>query len=660
MYEQRPVFKLKRSQGFFGIHFDFHAKEQYEGIGQTVTEEMIRKVIRQVHPDFLQCDCKGHPGLSSYPTKVGNAAPGIQKDALRLWRKATQEAGVALVMHYSGVWDTEAIRKHPDWAREDETGKRDPAITSVFGPYADELLIPQLKELSDEYGVDGVWVDGDCWATRMDYSQNALDQFRQTTGIMDVPRKPEEPYYQEFLEFCRDGFRRYLRHYVDEIHRHNPSFEIASNWAYTSFMPERVDAHVDFCSGDLTLQNAVNSARLEGRCLAHQGKPWDLMSWGFSSKFPEDCSFSHKPAVQLMQEAAAVIALGGGYQAYYNQRIDGSIKLWQVETMAELAGFCRARQPYCHGAQPVPQIALLFSSASFYRALPFPFDTSSISGSKTKISLVGVLLSLLDSQHSVQVLMEHNLKEELHQYPLVIVPECETLEDDMKQQLVEYARAGGSLLVMGAHATRQFKQELNVTFSKESKPSGIRHLSVGGRIAGLMTALSKVKPQAGTCEFGRIFEEADFSEQYDVAATITAIGKGKIAGVYFDFGERYLHGATTVAREFMDGLVRQLYQPAVEVRGSNLVDVCVNRIAGKLAVNLVNVAGPHANKEIYTFDEIPPVGPLEITIQVPQRPRSIVLQPDNEPLPFTYENGIAKLVLSKLSIHEIIMVEGVL
>ena len=109
--------RLKRAESFLGIHFDFHAGPDCTEIGKNTTREMIENIIDQVHPDYLQIDCKGHRGLSSYPTKVGNPAPGFVGDPLRLWRQVTAERGVALYMHYSGVWDSEAIRRHPDWAR---------------------------------------------------------------------------------------------------------------------------------------------------------------------------------------------------------------------------------------------------------------------------------------------------------------------------------------------------------------------------------------------------------------------------------------------------------------------------------------------------------------------------------------------------------------
>jgi hypothetical protein len=69
--------RLKRAESFLGIHFDFHAGPDCTEVGKNTTPAMIDSIIDLVHPDYLQCDCKGHPGYSSYPTQVGNPAPGF-------------------------------------------------------------------------------------------------------------------------------------------------------------------------------------------------------------------------------------------------------------------------------------------------------------------------------------------------------------------------------------------------------------------------------------------------------------------------------------------------------------------------------------------------------------------------------------------------------
>ena len=54
--------KKNNTKRFLGIHFDFHAVETDSNIGEATTEDMIEKMLEMVRPDFVQCDCKGHPG----------------------------------------------------------------------------------------------------------------------------------------------------------------------------------------------------------------------------------------------------------------------------------------------------------------------------------------------------------------------------------------------------------------------------------------------------------------------------------------------------------------------------------------------------------------------------------------------------------------------
>ncbi|MCY3022771.1 MAG: hypothetical protein NTW87_27650 [Planctomycetota bacterium] len=644
--------RLRRSESFLGIHFDFHAGDDCKQIGKNVTRAMIAQIVTQVRPDYVQCDCKGHRGLSSYPTKAGHPAPGFVRDPLRIWREVTAKHGVALYLHYSGVWDNEACKRHPDWARIDEKGKRDDKITSVFGPYADKLLISQLKELCDDYGVDGVWVDGECWATLPDYAPHVIQAFREATGIRNIPRKPDDPHYYEFLEFCREGFRRYLRHYVDEMHRHNPGFQIASNWAYSSFMPEPVKIGVDFISGDYSMQDSVNAARLEGRCMARQGRPWDLMAWSFSGKWEDHCR-STKTIPQLQREAAIVLALGGGFQAYITQKRDGSVRLWTMKLMAEVAKFCRARQRFCHRAEAVPQIALLNSGPAYYRKsknLLRPWGGE-------LVPLSGVLNALLDAQNPVEILSEHHLTGRMREYPLIVVPESEYLVSSFRSKLLDYVRSGGSLLLIGPRCAAMFKGELGVRFA--GKPTAKQQwLEHNGWLGGIGSGSQPVKLSGGAAAFGRLYDEDDDAGPWHIAASIRKLGRGRIAATYFSFGERYRKASTAVARDFLNAMVRELFpKPIVEVRGSHCVDVSANRMNGTLSINLVNTAGPHTDKEVYAFDEIPPVGPLSITIRPGFTPRKITVQPAGRAAPFTARRGQVLLTLPRLEIHDILCVE---
>ena len=643
--------RLRRDESFLGMHFDYHMRSDCHEVGKTVTPGMIKRLIVQVRPDYIQVDCKGHRGISSYPTKVGHPAPGFVRDQLRIWRDVTAQHGVALYMHYSGVADDAAIKKHPSWARVDENGTRDPRSTSVFGPYVDKLLIPQLKELGDEYGVDGIWLDGECWAVKLDYGKKVIAAFRRQTGIRSVPKKPTDEHFSKFLEFCREGFRSYLNHYVSALHQHNPQLQITSNWAYTSLMPEPVEVALDFLSGDYSLQNAVNAARLESRIMARQGKAWDLMAWSFGGKFEELC-FSTKTVVQLQQEAAVVLAKGGGFQAYFKQKADGSINEWEMKLMAEVARFCRARQEICHQALAVPQVAVLCSGSAIYRRNALLFQLPE----HLRLPMQGVMQCLLDGQYSVEVLMEHHLSGRMGEYPMIVVPEWDYLKPSFKRELLQYVETGGRLLLVGPKAAAMFKGPLRISLRGPAQEKN-QWLEHDGWLCGLKTMSQRVKPDVGVKVLGKLYTENDNQGPFEPAATITKHGRGMMAATYFDVGERYCRGRTTVVRDFMQALVRNLCpRPMVEVTGSRHVDVVVNRKDGRLLVNLVNTAGPHADPDVYTFDEVPVLGPLEVVVRTGRPPKTVTLCPANRKLKFTYKSGRIELTLTRLHLHEVIVI----
>jgi hypothetical protein len=570
--------RMKRADAFLGIHFDFHAGDDCTRVGARTTPEMVRLVIDKVKPDYIQIDCKGHRGYSSYPTKVGNPAPGFVGDPLRIWRDVTRKRGIPLFMHYSGVWDYKAVADHPDWAAIDAKGKPSDRAASVFGPYVDTLMIPQLRELAGEYGVDGVWVDGDCWGTTVDYGATAVRRFRERTGAEVAPRKAGEPYWNEWMDFHRNGFRSYVRHYVNALKVSHPEFQVISNWAFSDHMPEPVSADVAGLSGDFAPDDSVNSARFAGRCLEDQGVPWDLMSWSFSRK-----TRKQKPAVQLMQEAAQVLALGGGYQAYFKQDRDGALRdPAEMDVMAEVARFCRVRQAYCHGSVAVPQIALLYSTAGHYRESPRLFHWAGSNGVRV---LRQALTEMLQNQYSVQILSEHHLQGNMSKWPVIVVPGWTYLDPAFRNELATYAKAGGSLMLIGSGPARLFAAELEANSDSS------------------IVLLDKV-------------------------------------------------GAT-----FPTVLKKGLPAPIVEVTGARDVDVSVRSLNGDLCIHLVNTSGPHANAPDGGITEVKPVGPLTVSIELDQAPKSITMQPENKTLDITWANSRAVLTLPRLELYSILVVK---
>jgi hypothetical protein len=643
---ERPSAKLKRADCFFGVHFDLHASEDISDAGKTLTAAMIDTFLIRVRPDFIQIDCKGHPGISSYPTKVGFHVNGFEKDPLKLFREVTGKNNVALFMHFSGVWDSKVVKEHPDWAVVNPNGERSAEKTSFFSPYLDTYLIPQLKELSD-YGVDGAWIDGDCWATEPDYGAESLKRFKDETGISEVPVKFSDRYYPEFLEYTRRLFRANLKKYIDAIHKYNAGFQITSNWSYSSLMPEKVTTDVDYLSGDVTPQNGVYRSAFEARCIAPQGKPWDLMAWGFSwngGKMPMNI----KSSVQLEQEAAQIIAMGGGVQFYFQQNRDLSIKPWLATSLSEISAFCRERQKYCHKAKPVPQIALLYPTVSHLKNGSRPFANSAE-------MLQGTLNLVLDNQYPVEILMEHHLHGRMAEYPLIIIPECDTLAPAFLEELRSYLTAGGKLLIIGTETAGMFRKELGITSLVKS---GVAEsfIAASDKIGAISTSSDSVVLLPGSQIFSTFYNSSDFRDKgKKIASSLNKVGKGVIMGAYFNAGSAYLQYKSPVLRDYLSNQIDELFRDQlVKVSGSHLVHVTLNKLNDRMYVNLLNVAGEHTNQSAIGYDEIPSLKDLRVRISTIKPPSKIVLQPEGLELEFDFQNGISKVFVPELHIHSIL------
>jgi hypothetical protein len=144
---QNPPLKkpVPGRDSFFGLHFDLHPNDKDVALGEDVSAENIGRLLERVGPDYVQYDCKGHVGWAGYPTKVGWPAPGIKKDSLAVWRKMTRERGVGLYIHYSGVWDGQAIAHHPDWARVKGRAFGSPLARGLYPRASTAKVDPRVK-----------------------------------------------------------------------------------------------------------------------------------------------------------------------------------------------------------------------------------------------------------------------------------------------------------------------------------------------------------------------------------------------------------------------------------------------------------------------------------------------------------------------------------
>ena len=628
----------KREDSFFGIHFDFHA-QRGQTVGADYRPEVVEEMLDRVKPDYVQCDTKGHYGYSSYPTKIGTPPTGLAHDVLKMWRELTKQRGIALYAHHSGLFDMAAAQAHPDWAIVDSAGKVSTEFLSPFGPYADAYLIPQLKELALEYDLDGAWIDGECWGAFLDYSDHAVNAYKQEYHT--EPPRPGDGDFERYKDFCRKGFETYVAHYIGELKKAKPGFAVTSNWMYSSLMPDRQWVELDFLSGDLAPDNAVESARHEARCLAARNRPWDLMAWGHHA-IPasyEAVNRSTKEYEQTCQEAAMVIALGGGFQ-FFNimYGLGGMVQPWAIPLWARVADFCRQRE-FCHKAKPVHQVGVVYPMERV--AKTETLYTRHLDAFRNTCSWNN---ALLESGFSTEVIFQTEL-EDLQNFPLVVLPKAPMLGSDAKA-FQTYVENGGHLVVDLGSAPC-FADFAGVAVA--SKEQQLFFVAGGDAVAAAEGTLARFTGDFAVT--GTAYPDNFFDDSPIPLSICKRIGKGSITFMALDFAEIYKHNGSTAIRTFLKNAVYATgFRPLVEISGSSYADLVLTQKDGKLLINIVNTAGPGGLARVRSYNEVPKIGPLTVRVYE-ESVKRITAVPGGKELPFRQEKGYCEFTLDTVHIH---------
>ena len=637
-----------RKDSFLGLHFDFHASEKTTNIGSEFDPVVLKKILKAVKPDFVQCDTKGHPGFSSYPTKIGTPAPEIAHDILREWRDITKQYDVALYAHHSGIWDCCAAKLHPEWAMCDADGNPTDKM-SIFGDYADRLLIPQLKEIALDYGLNGAWIDGECWALWHDWSDKAQKFFSEKTGKIppvryrgtdadtkdgghtatfgdnSAPETDKEELQDEYSDFLRKAFFDYIRHYVDEVHKAAPAFEITSNWLNSPQVPDAVNL-TDYISADCDSEKSVDSARFCGRVVADFERPWDLMAWGF--RFNGNIVKTYR---QLCQEVAAVILLGGGVQLYNAQDYRKTVRdEWAIPIWKKVAQFCRARQSFCHKAKPVHEAAVIYSVDAFYHKKTSLFGTW---GNDYPADTQGLLFATLDAGLSTEILLSHKaLERDLSEYTLIVLGNAQALEPELLAKLVQYVYGGGTLALFGVECIGFFRETFGLRRAEREQADTFFEINANGMRYRVNC------PHA-------VLEGLSVGEYEKIS-----FGRGCVLSVPFALGTAYQKGQSAALRDYA-GQVYSACKTRLRIQGPKLFDCALMRKGDREYIHVLNLAGEHRAESTRTFDQIPALYNLQAEYDTPRIPKSIMKLPERQKTLFSYKNGTLRFTIDKIDIH---------
>lgn len=439
---------------------------------------------------------------------------------------------------------------------------------------------------------------------------------------------------------------------------------ITSNWMNTAWVPDNINI-TDYISGDLSATNSVDSARYGARIMAMFDRNWDMMSWGIS--FPVHHS---KSAIQLKQEAACTLAIGGGFQIYNMQDpTNVVVEPKAISTWAEVSKFVHDRKQYCYGGEFVPDLGLLYSVSSYYDNI----DTVYNRDCPFNEEFYGTVLALLDQAVSVNVISEEKLTlDTLKKYPRFAVGNCTTLPKEVIDMLLEYTNNGGELILIGADTTKLFASylSLDIETHKDNHPIYF----IDGDNSSLETRDSFTLIKSKNVEtIVPMFEgiiEGDISSTNPPPTILEGkvaypglsklkFGNGEILLAPMNLGRLYLYERTVEEEDFFNKIFQSTNRQLIEHNHHGDIDVIYRKKDGKYYLHLINLLGSHRVSTISSFKNIPPVSDLNVTIKSDIKPKSIISRPDNHKIGFNYDEKKKEISIhfDFVDLYEIVEIE---
>ncbi len=651
-------------EAFFGIHHDLHAGPKDTDLGSALTPEHLREFLSRVKPDWIQCDCKGHGGYTSWPSSLGTTSPGVVKDALRIYRDVTAELGIPLGVHYSGVRDNRAVQLHPDWGLVEVSGQVKAGYTCRTSPYLRQLMIPHMVEVIDKYDVDGFWVDGDNWAALPCWCERCQSEFRRRTEVEAVPKTAADAHWPAWLAFHRGLFVEYVTAYADAVHARKPQCLVCSNWMYTVRQPEPVKSPVDYLSGDYDMNWGADRAAVEGRLLDGQGKSWDLMAWGFTRIWPpnQQASWTMKTPVHLCQELAEVMALGGGVMVYTQPQRSGRIPRCHHDLLQSAAEFCLARKHVSFKTESASEVAVLHLADHYYSCNDPLFNY----GNAVQ-PVEGALHAMLETHRSTDVLTEESAPPRLDRYKLVVVPEQSHLTASIADALRAFASDGGMVLMSGAQLSRECPDLVGAVcrgdpIDREPSPCfpGV-YAAIDDTAISLLGPFQPVELMPGTEVWLHALKHQDAHR--DPAdhplATYRSVGRGGVLAVHASLFRTYYLGHYPLVRRLIKQLADRLHVPwRVTVSAPPSLEVILRRRGDQLLVHLLNRgAGEMLGPNRVVVEELPPISDVSVQVRTDRTPTRISQTPDDDPIEYSILDGVVRAKIGKVRIHTVLAIE---
>jgi len=657
-------------KAFCKLHFDMHTPDTVTNIAVGFDSDEFVRLLKIASPDAICFFAKSAIGWSHYPTKIGAIHPHLKRDLLGEALDVCHKNGIKLIAYYCiEVVPPPIVEKYPEYLLRNRDGKPvqehgERATACPNSPLQHEHILPQLKEILENYEVDGVFFDGFPALHQICYCEYCRKSFGE-----EIPSDQNHPAWQRFILWQQKWINDWCTETSKFIHSVRPEALVGINWLSANRYACAPPPAVDFLTADYPVADNCalgTSYQLAGWCW--RDIPSDVMNARMLHWWQD---WTCRPSATLKAEFATSIAHScslflGDLLTPENSLPDPDV----MEMSSDAFQFAHERESLVY-ASPIADIALVNSTQDLHSTA---IDDS---------ALYGAYLTTIESGHTAHILLDTDLKEYLHKYKTVMLCGIKELSKGTVSIIKNFVANGGSLVVSGSIPKEvdgdSLEDVLGVTYNGESErdrgylripdeyanvfwvewEKARPHVLIHGRYPLVKPVKAKVvSPVYALGSEYQLGTHAPSKASEFSAITVNEFGKGKSAFCALNLAYDYWRRANSEAKYVLGGLINYvLPDPTVVVKSELTLQVTLAEKENSLIVHLLSYVPERRPGMPLVVEKLPLLRDIDVSARLQKTPSKVWQCPEGRSLTWNFHDGILYVTIPDMRLHTAIVIE---
>ncbi|MFI3213376.1 MAG: beta-galactosidase trimerization domain-containing protein [Eubacteriales bacterium] len=661
------------------LHFDMHTPEYIEDVGGELDVQRYVEGVKATGAQSVTLFARCAYDFTYFPTEIGFPHPNmVREDIFGELCSALRKEGIDVTayMTASGLAEQAVVKHHrEDWLAKSKEGEvynllGEPNAhveTCVTSPFYEEEMIPLMVECAKKYDINAIWIDGVYHALDMPcYCERCRSEF-----LKDVPQAKGKVDSAPFYRWKVDKVWDYLNKAALALEKVKPGCTTGADTLGCPHWSIPEPEQVGFITFDPPTPNLPVSISMNLAATAWRGKTLDMNI----QRMRNWQDFNSRSNEMLMTEAAVCVSMNCMLIAgdlIRPKDINPNLEsMKQIKTMFDFG-----EQIY-HKVKDVPvhaNIAIL-SSPEQIRG----------NGSKWPVNydvIDSCYQMILSAGLCAHILFDDDLKENIHKYDCLIVPEQSYIGTHAAKAIKEYVEQGGHVIVTGMVPKAVDPYELDemadsalmeeicgvkvegfleepLSYIKTTEGEAIEYwnedyhpeIAIGGKAQ--LTAVTTAKVEAYLYAPAQAYQigARPIGEKTSAPAiSVNQMGKGKVTFVSQPICKDYDVLGNFLGKRILQGIIRKNTAPYGILSGASNAQLVIAKNEDTVCVSTIVFHNDLRAKTTRVADQVGKIADLVVTLEETRTPKSVTSVLGN-PVDVVAKNGKITISFSPVKIY---------